>query len=156
MLDAASLGGADHKTPLFQSAAFASGASEAEMATWAEADGARWVVVSSKGPGGGIQAFKVADANGAISVAPGWTSHDISGAASPIVVNGVLFALAGGSASSPAVLHALEGTTGKALWNSGSTITSFVDSGRLSAGDGQVYVPAHDNTLYAFGIPLEH
>ena len=153
VLDTASLG----KTPLFQSAAFAPGASEAEIATWAEADGTRWVVVSSKGPGSGIQAFKVADANGAISLAPAWASHDISAPASPIVVNGVLFALASGSSSTgPAVLYALEAVTGKALWNSGSTITSFVDSGRLSAGDGQVYVPAHDNTLYAFGIPLEH
>jgi outer membrane protein assembly factor BamB len=160
VLDAASLGAADHKTPLFQSAAFAAGATDAEIAAWAEADGTRWVAVSSKGPGTGMQAFKVVDASGAVSLAPAWASHDISAPVSPIVVNGVLFVLAGGisstGSSSAAVLYALEAATGKTLWTSGTTITSFVDSGHLSAGDGQVYVPAHDNTLYAFGIPLEH
>ena len=158
-LDAASLGGADHKTPLAESASFVSGATEAEIATWAQADGARWVVVSSKGPNGGVQAFTVGDENGAVSLRPAWSSRDIHAPASPIVVNGVAFVLGNASSSGntgSAVLYALEGVTGKPLWNSGNTITSFVDSGRLSAGDGQVYVPAHDNTLYAFGIPLEH
>jgi hypothetical protein len=159
-LDGASLGGADHKTPLAGSATFARGATEAEIATWPEADGTRWALVSWKGPNGGLQAFNVVDENGTVSLRPAWSSSDIRSPASPIVVNGVVFVLASGASGAgstgSAVLHALEGTTGKDLWNSGSTITSFVDSGRLSAGDGQVYVPAHDNTLYAFGIPLEH
>ena len=45
--------------------------------------------------------------------------------------------------------------TGKELWTSGKTITSFARAG-LSAGGGQVYLVTYDNTLYAFGIPLEH
>ena len=77
--------------------------------------------------------------------------------ATPIVVNGVVFALSSGSLRGPsAMLYALDAATGRELWNSGSAITSFVDSGALAAGDGHVYVPTHDNTLYAFGIPLEH
>jgi outer membrane protein assembly factor BamB len=56
--------------------------------------------------------------------------------------------------STPAVLYALDGSTGKDLWNSGKTITSFARGG-LSAGSGQVYVVTFDNTLYAFGIPME-
>jgi hypothetical protein len=26
----------------------------------------------------------------------------------------------------------------------------------LSAGGGQVYVVTYDNTIYAFGVPMEH
>ena len=53
-----------------------------------------------------------------------------------------------------AVLYALDGTTGKQLWSSGTTITSFARAG-LSAAAGQVYVVTYDNSLYAFGIPME-
>jgi outer membrane protein assembly factor BamB len=42
------------------------------------------------------------------------------------------------------------------LWNSGTTMTSFVHAIAPSAGDGQVYVVTHDGVVYAFGIPLEH
>ncbi len=45
--------------------------------------------------------------------------------------------------------------TGRDVWNSGTTITSFA-RGELSAGGGQVYLVTYDNHLYAFGIPLEH
>jgi hypothetical protein len=34
-------------------------------------------------------------------------------------------------------------------------MTSFARAG-LSAGGGQVYVVTFDNTLYTFGIPMEH
>ena len=57
--------------------------------------------------------------------------------------------------STPAVLYALDAATGKDLWSSGTTMTSFARAG-LSAGGGQVYVVTFDNTLYAFGIPMEH
>jgi outer membrane protein assembly factor BamB len=49
----------------------------------------------------------------------------------------------------------LDAATGKAMWNSGTKITSFARGG-LSAGGGQVYLVTYDNQLYAFGIPLEH
>ena len=71
----------------------------------------------------------------------------------PIIVNGVVFALAGGSAGANAVLYALDPATGKELWNSGATITSTASAG-MSAGTGQVHVVTSDNTVYAFGIPL--
>jgi outer membrane protein assembly factor BamB len=53
------------------------------------------------------------------------------------------------------VLYALDAATGRELWSSGTTIGSFARVG-LAGGGGQVYVVTHDNTLYAFGIPLEH
>jgi hypothetical protein len=170
LLDSASLGGADHKTPAAKSAPYAANGSES-VASWEEADGTRWVVASSSGPlgadarfptmngsvtNGGIVAFKVVEQGSGLALQPAWASRDIPAASSPIVINGVVFALASGSQRSPAVLYALDGLTGKELWNSGTTIGSFVHSGGLSGGDGQVYVGTYDSTLYAFGIPLEH
>jgi outer membrane protein assembly factor BamB len=58
--------------------------------------------------------------------------------------------------SSPAVLYALDGATGQVLWDSGKTITSFVHSGGLSGGASELYVETFDETLYAFGFPIEH
>ena len=53
------------------------------------------------------------------------------------------------------MLYALDGATGKELWTSGTTITSFVPGVGPSAGDSQVYVVTNDGTLYAFGVPME-
>jgi outer membrane protein assembly factor BamB len=58
--------------------------------------------------------------------------------------------------SSRAVLYALDGMTGKELWNSGPAITSFTRGGALAGGMGQIYVGTHDGTIYAFGFPMEH
>ena len=153
VLDTASLGGADHKTALAKSTTFSTGAASA-LASWEDADANRWIVVSGSSS---ILAFKLVEQNGSLTLQPAWSSRDIAAPASPIVVNGVAFALAsGGQRSGNAVLYALDAVSGKELWNSGTAITSFVHSGGLAAGDGQVYVPTYDNTLYAFGIPLEH
>ena len=60
------------------------------------------------------------------------------------------------SNSSPAVIYALEGTTGKELWNSGKALAGTVRIGGLSGGAGQLYLGANDGTFYAFGFPIEH
>jgi outer membrane protein assembly factor BamB len=55
------------------------------------------------------------------------------------------------------VLYALDGGTGKELWNSGKAITSFIPhGGGLSGGGTQLYLGTHDGTFYAFGFPIEH
>jgi outer membrane protein assembly factor BamB len=106
---------------------------------------------------GAIVAFKVVEQGSAVTLEPAWVSRDIPAPSLPIVINGVVFALAsGGPRAGSAVLYALDGVNGKELWNSGTTLKSFVTSGGLTGGDGQVYVPTYDNILYAFGIPLEH
>ena len=51
-----------------------------------------------------------------------------------------------------AVLHAYDGGTGKALWNSGKAMTTAASPGSMWSGLGQIYVGAHDGTLYAFGF----
>ena len=182
LLDGTSLGGSDHKTPLFVSPKFSKAGAGTALATW-EADGTRWILataaggppaalkLASNGPvvSGGVVAFKLSDQGGKVALEPGWASRDMTSPLAPIVVNGMVFATASGEfrstaplsaaeraqRSTPAVLYALDGVTGKTMWSSGRTITSFARSG-LSSGAGQVYLVTYDNTLYAFGIPMEH
>ena len=45
---------------------------------------------------GAVVALKLTGAGGALSLAPGWVSHDLSSPATPLIVNGVVFALATG------------------------------------------------------------
>jgi hypothetical protein len=184
LLDGASLGGADHKTPLHVTAKYTAGGAGAALATW-EDQGTRWILATATGTGsagrasgaaapaagagnGHVVAFKLVELNGAITLTRGWASRPLVTPLGPIVVNGVAFVASSGEykgadisasdrarRSTPAVLYALDGATGAELWNSGRTITSFARAG-LSAGAGQVYLVTYDNTLYAFGIPMEH
>lgn len=152
LLNSASLGGADHKTTLAISAATSTSKtwSPSALATWQDAAQTRWLLLPAVGGNGGITAFKVVGT----SLQPGWTSTAIASPSAPVVVNGVVFALASGSATSPAVLYALDGATGKEIWNSGKAIKSFVKSAGLWAISGQVYVATNDATIYAFGTSM--
>ena len=169
LLDGARLGGADHKTPMHVTKDFAPGAAGG-VSTWDDGT-TRWVLAAFAGKAeGGIAAFKVVEAGGAFVLEPAWKSRALASPLAPIVVNGVVFAASSGEfrsddaslaaaerakKSSPAVLFALDAATGRELWSSGTTIGSFARVG-LAGGGGQVYVVTHDNTLYAFGIPVEH
>jgi outer membrane protein assembly factor BamB len=109
---------------------------------------------------GAVAAFTLVEQNGAPTLQPQWVSRDLTSPTTPVVVNGVVFALSSGAAGRgqrpvPAVLYALDGATGKQLWSSGTTMTSFVAGVGPSAGDSQVYVVTNDGTLYAFGVPME-
>ena len=55
--------------------------------------------------------------------------------------------------SHPAVIYALDGDTGKELWNSGDAMKSFVHFGGLSVNNGRVYLGTFDSTLDSFGLP---
>jgi outer membrane protein assembly factor BamB len=119
---------------------------------------------------GAIVAWKVVDHDGVPTLQPGWVSRDMISPLTPMVVNGVVFALSSGELgaadqrdadaeraqrASHAVLYALDGATGKELWNSATAMPSSARGG-LSGGGGQVYVGTNDGTLYAFGFPMEH
>jgi hypothetical protein len=186
VLDAASLGGADHRTPLSASAPYATPVELAPgaLATAEAADGSRWIFAAAgPAPGttfpatngavtsGAIAAYKMVDQAGVPTLQPAWISRDLVSPTPATVVNGVVFAISSGEyrgadaqmaaaqrvqRSKPAVLYALDAATGKELWSSGTTIGSFVRGVAPSAGDGQVYVVTFDGTVYAFGIPLEH
>jgi len=54
------------------------------------------------------------------------------------------------------VIYALDGATGKPLWDSGKSITSFVHGGGVSGGANQIYLTTYDQKLYVFGFPIEH
>jgi len=151
VLDAALLGGVDHRTPLAVAADETGVRFNADgLATWVDGARTRWILAEV---GGAIGAFTVAEKAGALSIARGWTSRRMASPRTPIIVNGVVFALAAGNAGANAVLYALDPATGKDLWNSGNTITAVASAG-LSAGTGQVYVVTADNTVWSFGIPL--
>jgi hypothetical protein len=174
LLDAASLGGSDHATPLLASKPLLGAGSTISadaVATWQESTGTSWILLpvggrlaagsaATNGPvsGGAVVALKLQDASGALSLEPGWVSHDLAAPATPLIVNGVVFTLATGSPSTtagrgtPAVLHAYDGPTGKRLWTSGKAMMTPASPGSLWSGLGQIYVGLQDGTLHAFGF----
>jgi outer membrane protein assembly factor BamB len=198
MLESTSLGGSDHRTPLFRSdlisneeVDFAGAGTWGSLATWEDAAGARWVLAPVWGPKhpnarfplssgetnvGTIAAFKVEERNGKPVLTNAWTARNMVTPAAPAVTNGLVFALATGEwvrqandkegglfqadvraqKSAPAVLYVLDAATGKELWSSGNQVTSFTHNGELSIANGRVYFTTFDNTLYCFGIPMEH
>ena len=173
LLDTASPGGADHQTPLALSAAvpgFRTDLRPPALASWEDPSGTRWILMPVTRPANSaIVAFKVAGDALHPTLQQAWVSRDMVSPLAPIVVNGVVFAASSGEyrpangvstaaerirRSVPAVIYALDPDSGKELWNSGKTITSFVHSGDLWAGDGQVYLSTWDNTVYAFGYAM--
>ena len=101
-------------------------------------------------------AFKVEEKDGHLALTPAWVSRDLINPAPPAVANGVVFALDGGNASHHATLYALDAATGKQLYSSEDAIQTYTHLAGMSIGDGHVFFTTHDNTLYSFGIPLEH
>jgi len=184
LLDAISLGGGDHKTALSTSQAYSIAKTDfapRSLASWEDTDGTRWILEAFEGTApsgvsgngsvshGGIVALKVTGESSSPSLTPAWVSPDMNSPLTPMVVNGVVFAVGSGeyhsaSASSspadrvkrsvPATLYALDGATGKELWSSGNTMKSFASAG-LSESPGQVYVVTYDGNFYTFGMPGE-
>lgn len=135
-------------------AAAAVSASGAGISSWQDSAGTRWLLVPTSSA---VAAWKLIEQNGAPALEKGWTSRDITSPITPIIVNGVVFAASAGQRNAPSVLYALEGRTGKELWNSGKTIAGFAaKNGGLSGGGTQIYLGTYDGNLYAFGFPMEH
>ncbi|MEO8076474.1 MAG: hypothetical protein ABI818_09120 [Acidobacteriota bacterium] len=184
LLDVASLGGADHATPLFASSQLNSGKATFAPhapAFWQEPmavppananaaagiDGARWLLLPIAGPlaavrgalangplsTGAILAVKVMEQAGAFSVQPGWVSENLAAPLSPIVVNGVVFAVSGAQGTA-AKLVALDGIGGKTLWQSGGVMRGPVSGRSFWTGSGHVFVGTLDGTVYAFGFDM--
>jgi outer membrane protein assembly factor BamB len=132
----------------------AANANGAALASWQEGDGTRWLLVPTAGA---VSAWKLVDQNGSPSLQKGWTGPDIASPIAPMVINGVVFAASAGQRNTPAVLYALDGSTGKELWNSGKSIAGMIPrNGGITGGGTQIYLGTHDGTLYAFGFPMEH
>ena len=182
LLRGASLG----ETQAYRSPVYSADFTPGALTAWRDEAGVTWVLVPSGGTAassvnfpatngkvshGSITAWKVTDKDGEPALEPGWVSRDMVSPLPPIVVNGVVFAVASGEfrgsdssigaaervqRSSPAVLYALDGATGKVLWESGDSIASFAHGMAMSAGGGYVYLVTHDGTLHSFGFAMEH
>lgn len=192
LLDSKSLGGADHKTPLSRTPLisnknvnFQTEGTWGSLASWEQKDGTRWVLGPTGGevavpfpksygptPHGGIIAFKLTEKDGKPELEPAWMSRDMVTAEPPVIVNGVVFALAAGEftgqandevgglysaqeriqRSVPAKLYALDGTTGKELYSSGNQVTSFLHQAGLSVAGNKVIFGTFDGTIYCFGL----
>jgi hypothetical protein len=122
---------------------------------------------------GAIVAFKVVDQDGKPRLSPQWISRDMISPTGPATANGLVFALSTGETprvakqdgtpysvaeeekiAKNAVLYILDGSTGQELLSSGATATSFSTSG-IAVANGRVFFSTHDNTLYAYGVPIE-
>ena len=165
ILDGAAMG-----TPRLKSAVLVPGGNftPGALATWQDSSGSRFLLAAA---GNTVVSWKVTTEGSAASLEKAWASPEMVAPLTPLVVNGVVFAASSGEflsddakltgtqraqRSVPAVVYALDGITGKSLWNSGKTITSFVHGGGLSGGGSQIYLGTHDGMLYGFGFPMEH
>ncbi len=196
LMDSKSLGGADHRTPVYRTPLmcnedvnFAEAGVWGSMATWENASGTRYVLTGFWGPvhpqfkpgishgavtRGAVVAHKMEEKNGKVVLTPAWISRNMDQAEPPVIANGVVYAYGSGESnvqatpelglganssairiknSHPAVIYALDGDTGKELWNSGDAMKSFVHFGGLSVNNGRVYLGTFDSTIYAFGLP---
>jgi hypothetical protein len=174
LLDAASLGGADHHTPLFETPPITKPGEKHGwdgFAGWQDKDGTFWVFASvsagitlndnavklnGSAPHGGVVAFRLNDANGRLALEPVWVSQDMVNPAPPRVANGIVIALAGGDASTHAKLYALNGATGTELYSSKDQIPTYTQLSGASISDAHVFFTDRDNVLYSFGIAVEH
>src|SRR6516165_5282801 len=118
LLDTESIGGDDHRTPLYRTPLicnedvnFASAGIWGSMATWEDFKGTRWVLTPFWGPRhsafkapvehgevqhGAIAAFKVDEKNGKWQLTTAWISRDMNRAEPPVIANGVIFAYGSG------------------------------------------------------------
>jgi hypothetical protein len=123
---------------------------------------------------GSVLALRLIDGpGGTVSLESGWRSHGLRSPATPIIVNGVVFALSTGrppapgvggntapggrgnaaqDSGMPAVLYAYHGASGAPLWISQKSMTTSASPRSFWSAMGQVYVGADDGTIYAFGF----
>jgi outer membrane protein assembly factor BamB len=118
LLDPQSLGGDDHRKPLFRSPLIANYDVQYDakgiwgsLATWEDPKGARWVLAPIWGPlhpefkfpiangdvpNGSVGAFRLEEQGGKPVLSPAWGSRDLTAPAPPVVANGIVFALSSG------------------------------------------------------------
>jgi outer membrane protein assembly factor BamB len=124
LMDTESIGGDDHRTPLFRTPLlcneggnFASAGIWGALSSWVDAGGTRWVLAPFWGPkhslfqaplehgevkDGAIAAFKLEERDGTLRLTPAWISRDMNRAEPPVVANGVVFAYGSGESTTQA------------------------------------------------------
>jgi outer membrane protein assembly factor BamB len=135
---------------------------------------AKFPLTNGEAPHGSVMAFRVEMKNGAPTLSPAWISRDLNVPEPPVIANGVVFALSSGedvrqvdgagnslgtaervAGSGKAVLYAFDAETGKELFNSGDTLSSFTHFGGIAVSNGRVFVTTWDGFVYAFGLKQE-
>jgi len=118
LLDAKSLGGPDHRTPLLRSPLytneevnFAARGFWGALSTWQDPTGTRWLYAPAWGPpapdakfpllygptpNGSIMAFKVEAQDGKPVLVPAWNSRDMSVPEPVVIANGLVLVLSDG------------------------------------------------------------
>jgi len=142
-----------------------SGFTPTALATYDDKSGAHWLLATDDmAAKGSVHAFKVSD-DGSLTAA--WSSSELAAPGRPMIVDGIVFTLSTGADRSGdhtkpptkgthATIYALDAATGKPVWDSGDSITSFVDTSQLSFNESQVFLSTADNVLYSFGHPEPH
>jgi outer membrane protein assembly factor BamB len=195
LLDAKSMGGEDHRTPLFRSPLYSNEEVNfmgrgfwGALSTWEDASGTRWLYGPAWGPpassapkfptqygeapDGSVMAFKVDVKDGKPVLVPAWMSKNMAVPEPVVIANGMVFAISNGESTKQvdsggriltskerieakvgnAVLYALDATTGKELFSSGTAIAGITHFSAPVVCNGRVYVTTLDNTVYAFGL----
>lgn len=192
LMDADSLGGNDHQTPLYTSPRLGNDKAVCcqglgiwgGLSTARDREGQTWLFVPMGGPPaengpkfplvtgdtsrGSVMAFRVvADPKTELpSLEPAWISGGFDHPEPVVIANGVVYALSTGenavqeggektrfTNTHPAVLRALDASTGKELYNSGTSISSWVHFSGLAIADGRIFAVDHDSNVYCFGLP---
>jgi outer membrane protein assembly factor BamB len=181
LLDASSLGGPDHKTPLLRSEVFTAHGKNFDgtgfrgaFAGWPDIDGDKqWFyapVVSATDSG--VQAFRLGESDGRLELECMWTSHGMLSPDPPVVANGLLFALSTGNSArtakkngrpytvaerkamtKPAVLYAFDAVTGQQVYSSGQTIPVAAQPNGMAVANARIYFSGEDGRVYCFGLP---
>jgi hypothetical protein len=87
---------------------------------------------------------------------PVWVSRDMVNPAPPVIANGVVVVLSSGDAKTHATLYVLNAATGAELYSSKDAIPTYAHFSGVSLGDSHVFFTDRNNTLYSFGIGMEH
>ncbi|MEJ7607705.1 MAG: PQQ-binding-like beta-propeller repeat protein [Bryobacteraceae bacterium] len=86
---------------------------------------------------------------------PAWVSRDMKSPQPPVITSGIVFGLASGEGSTPAVLYAFDGATGKEMYSSGNPVAAPANLTGVTIENGRVFFTTTDGHLYAFGVFLE-
>jgi hypothetical protein len=179
LLDSKSVGGDDHKTPLYQTppVAASGGGIWGGLSSWQDGD-TRWVLApvwgqvnselqvsasNGEAPHGSIVAFKVEEKGGKTVLTPAWTSRDMSSPEPPVITSGVVFVLSAGEygidwhpkSSTHATLYAMDAATGKELYSTAGQVTSAGNLTGVTLANGRVFFTTVDGTVWGFGVYME-